>query len=405
MPTWPDKLEAHPFMGVWKTLIDLSHDDTLIEELNEDSIQDIARIRKVITYIDGIVKNIDPELFPFNLLNGLQNQTQACFNELNAFKGNGNVAHIQNANNQIDTVISTFHQTPAALYSISAENIKEAASAYGETINSYINKYKEHTDNGVSALNNRLEELTNNIAEKEQTLVALEAELKTVTQTIQQQTSEFNTQYQASERSRGESFDKLFEQYESDVDTEFEKLTTKSSKIVEVLVKLQDDASKIYGVTINTLQAGAYSSYANDEKGTANWLRISASILMLIAVGFLVVPELIQILDTTIDYKLDWKKILGRVPLSLILFVPAFYFAKESGKHRNNEVANRRRQHILTTLDPYIELMDPKKAEDLKVHVAKTIFSEASTSGVDGDNNTSNIISQLANLAKQIKGK
>ncbi len=236
-------------------------------------------------------------------------------------------------------------------------------------------------------------------------MAALETDLKTVEQTIQKQTSEFNTQYQASENARNEKFDKLFEQHNNQVDKVFEELTTKSSKIIEVLVKLQDDAAKVYGVTINTLQAGAYSSYANEEKGIANWLRISASILMLIGVGFLVVPELLQILDTTIEYKLDWKKVLGRVPLSLILFVPAFYFAKESGKHRNNEVANRRRQHILTTLDPYIELMDPEKVEDLKIHVAKTIFSEASVARDDDNKETSNIISQLANLAKQIKGK
>ncbi len=405
MSTWSDKFEAHPFLGVWKTLLDLSHEDALTEDLNEDSIQDIARIKKVVSYIDGIIKNIDPELFPFNLLNNLQNQTQACFNELNAFKGNKNVAHIQNANTQIDTIITIFNQTPASLYSISTENIKEATSAYGETINSYINKYKENTDNGITDLNNRVTELNETISEKEEKLVALESELKTVEQTIQQQTTEFNTQYQANEKTWNDKFDKLFEQHTNKADKEFEELTTKSSKIIEILVKLQDDAAKVYGVTINTLQAGAYSSYANEEKGTANWLRILASILMLIGVGFLVVPELLQILDKTIEYKLDWKKVLGRVPLSLILFVPAFYFAKESGKHRNNEVANRRRQHILTTLDPYIELMDPEKAEDLKIHVAKTIFSEASSSRDDDDKETSNIISQLANLAKQIKGK
>ncbi len=405
MSTWSDKFEAHPFLGVWKTLLDLSHEDALTEDLNEDSIQDIARIKKVVSYIDGIIKNIDPQLFPFNLLNNLQNQTQACFNELNAFKGNKNVAHIQNANTQIDTIITIFNQTPASLYSISTENIKEATSAYGETINSYINKYKENTDNGITDLNNRVTELNETISEKEEKLVALESELKTVEQTIQQQTTEFNTQYQANEKTWNDKFDKLFEQHTNKADKEFEELTTKSSKIIEILVKLQDDAAKVYGVTINTLQAGAYSSYANEEKGTANWLRILASILMLIGVGFLVVPELLQILDKTIEYKLDWKKVLGRVPLSLILFVPAFYFAKESGKHRNNEVANRRRQHILTTLDPYIELMDPEKAEDLKIHVAKTIFSEASSSRDDDDKETSNIISQLANLAKQIKGK
>jgi len=405
MSTWSDKFEAHPFLGVWKTLLDLSHEDALIENLNEDSIQDIARIKKVVTYIDGIVKNIDPELFPFNILNGLQNQTQACFNELNAFNGNRNIAHIQNANNQIDAIITIINQTPASLYSISTENIKEATSAYGDTINSYINKYKENTDAGIAEQNDRLTELDKTICEKEDKLTALEAELKTVGQTIQQQTSEFNTQYQTSEKTRNEKFDKLFDKHVDEADGKFEELATKSSKIIEVLVKLKEDAAKVYSVTINTLQAGAYSSYANEEKGTANLLRISASILMLIGVGFLVVPELLQVLDETVEYKLDWRKVLGRVPLSLILFVPAFYFAKESGKHRNNEIANRRRQHILTTLDPYIELMDPEKAEDLKIHVAKTVFSEASASIGDDDKETSNIISQLANLAKQIKGK
>lgn len=157
----------------------------------------------------------------------------------------------------------------------------------------------------------------------------------------------------------------------------------------------------MYGVTINTLQGGAYSSYANDERKIANKFRMFASILMLIGVGFLVIPELILIYKNG-NYVFDWVKVLGRIPLSLVVFVPAFYFARESGKHRTNEVVNRRRQHILSTLDPYIELMEEKKAEELKLYVAKTIFSEVNVSS--GDNKeTGNILSELANLAKQIK--
>ena len=49
--------------------------------------------------------------------------------------------------------------------------------------------------------------------------------------------------------------------------------------------------------------------------------------------------------------------------------------------------------------------MDPKNAEDLRVHVAKSVFSETLTPEETKDIETSNILSQLASITKQIKGK
>lgn len=103
------------------------------------------------------------------------------------------------------------------------------------------------------------------------------------------------------------------------------------------------------------------------------------------------------------QYVFEWKKVIGRIPLSLVVFVPAFYFAKESGRHRSNEVVNRRRQHILSTLDPYIELMDKESAQSLKAEVARSIFAETSVQPKAEDPEVGNLVSQLANLVKQIK--
>lgn len=414
MSSWSDKFNEHPFIGVWEQLISLSQEEELAEDLDESSLLDLARLVKVITYANGIIKSIDPDIFPFNLLPGLQKQSQACFNELNAYKGNKNIAHIQNANNHADVILQTLHQSPASLYSIGSENIKESVSAYADSIGSFINNYTARTEEYTAELESRIKALSEELQDRENKLDKLDSELATVTQTIQQQTSEFNTQYQSSETSRNEKFDKAYDKYTSDFDKAYEKfrsesdgnfksLAERASKIIEVLVKFQDDAAKVYGVTINTLHGGAYSSYANEEKNSANWLRRLAALLMLIGVGFLVVPEVVLAFKDE-PYVFLWEKVLGRLPLSLVVFVPAFYFAKESSKHRNNEVANRRRQHILTTLDPYIELMDEDKAQELKADVAKTIFSETSVSS-DSEAETANLISQLANLAKQIKGK
>lgn len=414
MSKWIDRFNSHALTGVWANLIELIQDKSLDEGATADAVEDIARLRKVISYLNGIYESIDPEVTPYNHLTTLQNNSQNCINEINAYKGNKNLGHLTNANNHADSLLIQFQQTPASVNAASTENIKDSVSAYSETIGSYISKYKNETEQSVNNLAKRIESLNDEIIIKENKLAELTSQVKNVEQTIQQQTTEFNTQYQASEKARADKFENELtaystqsenniENYSNKSDEEFEKLSLKAGKIIEVLTNLQDDASKVYGVTINTLQAGAYSSYANDEEKVANKYRIYASLLMLLGVSFLVLPEIRLIFENG-DYNFDWVKVVGRIPLSLVVFVPAFYFARESGKHRSNEISNRRRQHILTTLDPYIELMKPENAEDLRVHVAKTVFSENLPSGESKDNETGNILSQLANLAKQIKG-
>lgn len=414
MSKWIDRFNNHALIGVWANLLELTQDESLVEGATEDIVEDVARLRKVISYLNGTFESIDPELTPFNHLTNLQKTAQNCINEINAYKGNKNSGHLTNANNHADTLLVQFQQTPASIHAISPENIKESVSAYSETIGSYISKYRNETEKSVSDLSEYINKLDREVEKREAKLAELSVQIENVEQTIQKQTSEFNTQYQSSEKSRSEKFEKELEEYsqrseeniekyKNKVDEEFSSLSLKASKIIEVLTTLQDDASKVYGVTINTLQAGAYSSYANNEEKVANRYRLFASLLMLLGVGFLVLPELRLIFENG-NYVFDWVKVVGRIPLSLVVFVPAFYFAKESGKHRANEITNRRRQHILTTLDPYVELMDSKNAEDLRVHVAKTVFSEISSSGESKESETGNILSQLANLAKQIKG-
>lgn len=415
MSKWTDKFETHTLVGVWGALLNLSKEDWLDEETGESSLEDIARLRKVISHLNGIYESIDPELTPIAQLTTIQKNAQNCINELNAFKGNLNVGHLQNANNNLDQLLILFSQLPAAIYAVSPQNIKNSVSAYAETIGSFITNYREKSDVIIKNLSVEAESLSVKVEERKVELAKVEADLKSVQQTIQQQTTELNSQFQSSQSDRESKFEKVLTSYTSKaeknieansekVDKEFESLATKSGKIIEVLVNFQDDASKVYNVTINTLQGGAYSSYANDEKKVANNYRLYASALMLLGVSFLVLPELRLIFENG-SYIFDWVKVVGRVPLSLVVFVPAFYFAKESGKHRVNEISNRRRQHILTTLDPYVELMKTENAEELRVHVAKTIFSEGGTSNDPKDNETGNLISQLANLAKQMKGK
>ena len=153
-------------IGIWTNLIDLVKSEDLEDGATDDSIEDIARLRKVVVYLNGIFENIDPEITPFNYLTNLQKNSQACIDEINAYKGNKNTGHLTNANNHADSLLIQFQQIPASVYAVSEKNITESVSAYSKTIGSYISKYKEATEISVGAMANHIDAIEVEIKKK-----------------------------------------------------------------------------------------------------------------------------------------------------------------------------------------------------------------------------------------------
>ncbi len=415
MSKWAVQFKSHPFNGVWKNITNLLRSDDFEKNNSKEAMIDIARLNKVAAYIDSVLENTDPELFSIHLLNAFNSHATNLFNELNAFNGNQNIAHLTNANNHMDQLLMFIGQTPFSLQGQQKGAITRAATAYAETVDKYIEKLKKTVDEYSTTLDEKLNTVIAGINEKsvaheeklnsnKQQLDELLNGLKSVKQTIESQTAEFNTQFQSSENTRADKFDSVVTKLQDKADSTFEKLVVKSGLTITALDKLQENAAKIYGVVTNTIQAGAYSSYANEEKKHANRYRIYSLIFMLLGVAFLIAPEFYKIIQDISTYQLDWKNVLGRAWFSVVLFIPAFYLAKESNKHRNNEVINRRRELILSTIDPYLALLNEGKAEEIKVEIAKGIFSEGSAHSGDNETDTSNVLAQISNMLKQFKG-
>jgi len=406
MSRWNDAFESHAFKTSWNSINELLASEDFITGEAEGVGIEVARLKKVIAYIDGVIEQIDPELMPFNILDGMNQHSTQCLQQLNAFQGNQNVGHLQNANTNIDAVLSLIGTTPFILSGYQKGSLSKAANAYSEAIDEHLARLSKNIDAEVESVRSELVDINGGISTNKTALTALDNELKVVSQTVEKQTSEFNTQFQASETKRTAKFDKVIETQQTKVDSTFKDIAIKSGTTIEVLDKYLEDAKNIFGVVVNSLQAGAYSSYANEEKKMANRLRWSAIALMVLGVSVLVVPEIIKMVNSMETYALDWKVTLGRIPFSLILFVPAFYLARESSKHRNTEVINRRRELILATIDPYLALLDEEQAKTIKEDIAKGIFSEGGQVSSDGSiGESSNVVAQIANLVKQVKGK
>lgn len=416
MSRWNDQFQNHAFRTSWNSLKALLNDGELEKNNDEAAVKEIARIRKVVKYVDAIMDQIDPELMPIALFDTLNQHATNCISQLNTFKSNQGIGHLHNVNTYVDSIITIFSQTPFILNGQQKGSLSKAASAYAEVLDQHLSRLNETVDDEVGAVEKSVVAIQTSIVENEKSLATIKAQLQSVGQTIQQQTAEFNTQFQASEKARTDKYEAVLTKLEKRIDdevvrlgtkadTEFEKLSTKAATTLEVLGKFHDDAAKVFGVVVNTLQAGAYSSYANEEKKTANLLRWSAIVLMILGVAILVAPEITKFIADSKGYVLDWHISLGRIPFSIILFVPAFYLARESNKHRNTEVLNRRRELILSTIDPYLVLLPDDKAQQIKLDIAKGIFSEGALPTDSSTDETGNIIAQIANLIKQARDK
>lgn len=417
MSRWNDQFQNHAFRTTWNSLKTLLDDDQLEKNNSEAAIKEIARIRKVVKYIDSSMEQIDPELMPISLFDTLNQHATNSISELNTFTSNQGIGHLYNVNSYADSIITIFSQTPFILSGQQKGGLSKAASAYAEVLDQHLSRFNETVNAEVDTVEKNVANIQTSITANENSLAIMNAQLQTVTQTIQQQTAEFNTQFQAGEKARESKYETLLTKLEKKVDdetvrlgtkadNEFEKLATKAGATLEVLGKYQEDAAKVFGVVINTLQAGAYSSYANEEKKTANTLRWSAIALMILGVAVLVAPEITKFIADVKGYALDWHMTLGRIPFSIILFVPAFYLARESNKHRNTEVLNRRRELILSTIDPYLVLLPDDKAQQIKLDIAKGIFSEGALPASDSSTDEAgNVIAQIANLIKQVRDK
>jgi septal ring factor EnvC (AmiA/AmiB activator) len=266
---WNDQFQSHPFRATWTSLKAVLEEEDLEKGNNDAAIKEIARLRKVAAYVDAVMEQIDPELIPLSHLDAFNQHASNCLQQLNSFKGNQNIGQLHNANTNIDALIALFMQTPFTLLAQQKGALGKAASAYATTLDRHLMRLTQAVNAEIEAVKSSVTKIKADITGSDKTVGTLNDQLQVVTQTIQKQTAEFNTQFQANEKTRTDKFDTLATKLQERADNEFKGLATKAGATLEVLGKFHDDAAKVFGVVVNTLQAGAYSSYANVEKKTA----------------------------------------------------------------------------------------------------------------------------------------
>lgn len=134
MSRWVEQYNIHPFHTSWNQF------EQIIDTVDEKKITDanalieIARIKKVITYIESYLKIIDPELVQINYLQEAANNLAPCISEINNFISNNVIGHLHNTNSYLDSCVVSIKQLNPIIPKINGRSISSMVDAYNHAI-------------------------------------------------------------------------------------------------------------------------------------------------------------------------------------------------------------------------------------------------------------------------------
>lgn len=364
-------------------------------ELVEKATQEIARAKCLARYIQSRIDRLDTRILRESQHEQLESTASIAKQLMDLYNGNDgdgfytarDPSLLESVNAELDDAVEQVQRLPIgwndpppaqtdmrklnaaiaqqiSIYEGGMQALRGMVTTDIASLSQSLSSHKSDLDNESTRLSERLKEVETQINQQVTNHAA----------TFQEAESARSRQFIQSEAARTSQFTQLIEKTNDRLDKIFEDTTIKIGVTLSTIEDLKRDVEQVAGTVIVTAQAGAYATYASQEKRAADWARAGAFCCMLVAAGLLIIPLLAELKTAS---TIDWKSALYRIPLSVVMLVPAFYLGRESSKHRENEIKNRRREHIIRTIEPYVSRLDPSRAEDVRSTIAKSLFSDA----------------------------
>ncbi len=268
-----------------------------------------------------------------------------------------------------------------------------------QTIDAELPSFRQRVESEQTSLRQGIE------AEQTNLRKSIEAEQTSLRQKLEELSTSFQTKHTEQQEQRSKEFSDKVNELQMLANQTIAERIKAAEVIIVALEKYEGQAKQVLGTVISTSQAGVYKSDAIEEGKARKFFRAWASTFMLFAVLVLVGPSIFDVLmKGAPNAAIDWHDWLARLPVSVVLFLPAFYFARESTRHSNNERKSKRREQILSTIDPYLELLDKTKREDLKAKLAEKIFDPNDGDASSSDDDVKGVFPHITSLIAAIKG-
>ena len=330
-------------------------------------------------YISDRIKITIPVLVQESEINSLSSDLENGLAKINAFLGNGNVGHLNNATNTLNSALNRIRNFPLPF----AKNDFNFSKSIAD-FNSLIQEKYEILKNENDEMTKSLDTFQSDLETKNNEIERLFKLLESKKNEIQNLNSKFQTNYNGIKTSATQNYEqdrKTFRNefddskkiYREEIDSLKQSIDTGTEKIIQDLNKKLDEAKQIVGAVSDNAVTGNYKIVANSHKTTADVFRVIAILLMITMSTLLI----IAIWDVS-SASYDWTKSLVRILAAAALSYPATYAARESSKHRKLEITNRKSELELTAIGPFIELFPEIKKQDIKEKLVEKFFGNNS---------------------------
>lgn len=395
--------DGHPVGTTISQILDLEKQPAFADPAvssNEQFAYSRDKVFAMAHAVDALLRSTPPELTSLPALSQMQAHLQNCLNELNAFVGNKNPGHINNAAQQFEQNALPYlwgftpkvqTLTPNSL----ANLLKTQANVSKESVRQLVAQRDELATKlqslsaAVDAQTTRLEALTEGAAKERAEAAATVAKLEQV--------------FAQKETERAAAFDSAITELRNEYRGFAEKTNDEASQLIEDIEAKKKQAAQIVQVVGNIGVTGNYQQIANTETEKADiWRRITVGIF---AGGIAVAAfTFYKFWDQPFSPENAWSVVI-RLLYAVAITAPAWYTARESARHRTNADQARQTELELASIGPFIELMPEDKKiairEELtRVYFGKTVAPHTANHPLEGEF-VKDLISEIGKAIKK----
>jgi hypothetical protein len=151
MTRWIQEFNQHPFNHVWKDLLEAVKTVGVDDVTVATTVQELARLKKALSFIDGIISSADLELTPKSIWASSHSQADACLSQVQHYDSNRNVAHLIQANEHADNLLT--YVRPYMVHP------KDAIKAYGVAVKAFSDQVSDY----IGAFQSKTSETQSNL--------------------------------------------------------------------------------------------------------------------------------------------------------------------------------------------------------------------------------------------------
>jgi hypothetical protein len=418
MSQWIERIQGHV---LFKELADLeqslesSRDAAQMDATAFDAWERIERVTK---FIRAFLSDIDPLLVPLALLGNAHGQVQQARNQLNNFASNRNVAHLTEANNHIDNVLSYLGSMPRLEKIASAQELGEAASSYKKTVGGLVRSLEKQLAGVVEEKNSlqaKLQELTAEVTVQKQradnVITQMQEQFSAAQQARQSEATNLEAkrsdEFDATEEARAEesekaliaqknSFSEFLETSKEQHTALREGLATNSKSLIAALETQKAHAEKVVGIISTEAVAHGYGKTANEERDAAKlwrWIAVGALVCWIIA-G-------VVFFALTYEKELSLSALARQFLISTPFVLLAGFAALQVSKHQRAERINRQQELEIAAIDPYLATFDDATRKEVKRGLAEKLFGQREIDPAKGD--SKNLLETVSDTLKTVK--